>query len=179
MKKKEFDHVALSKDTPEKEIEKHGAECDKCNHCCRVDAGVVLQEDIQRIADYLRIPVEDFKKEFLVEHEKFNTKLYKLKQLKQDNKPYGPCVFLKEEQGCIIHEVKPKHCKLCSTKSKHGEQLSVWFALNYLVNENDPESVRQWASYLKTHPTIPGGELHELVPNKEKLKKILSYEELK
>lgn len=179
MKKKEFDHIALSKETPEKVVEKLGKECDKCNHCCKMDAGLVLEEDLQRIADYLRIPIEDFKNEFLVEHDRFNTKLWKLKQLKEKNKPYGPCVFLKEDIGCMIHEAKPKHCKLCSTKSNHGEQLAVWFALNYLVNKDDPESIRQWASYLKTHPTIPGGELQDLVPDKNKLKKILSYEELR
>ena len=177
--KKDFDDLTFTIDTPEEVIEQHGLECDKCNQCCKVDAGIVLQEDLQRIADYLQIPVEELKNEFLVEHEKFNTKVWKLKQLKEKDKPYGPCVFLKEDKGCVIHEVKPKHCKLCSTKSKHGEKLSIWFALNYLVNADDPESIRQSASYLKTHPTIPGGELQELVEDPEKLKKILSYEYLK
>jgi len=52
--------------------------------------------------------------------------------------------------------------------------------LNYLVNKNDPESIRQYAAYLKSGgKTIPGGKLEELIPDKEKLKKILNFEQLK
>jgi hypothetical protein len=48
-----------------------------------------------------------------------------------------------------------------------------------LVNPTDPESVRQWASYLKAHPTIPGGELRDLVKDEKLLKDILSYQKFK
>lgn len=51
--------------------------------------------------------------------------------------------------------------------------------LNHQVNVNDPESIRQYAIYLKTHTTIPGGELEELVPDKERLRKILDFTILK
>jgi len=51
--------------------------------------------------------------------------------------------------------------------------------LNYIVNSSDPEAIRLWAEYLKTHPTIPGGDLEELVPDKERLKKILNFEILR
>ncbi len=61
----------------------------------------------------------------------------------------------------------------------YGEQLSLWFMLNHFVNENDPESVRQFATYLKSGgKTLEGAELENLVPNKRKLKKILSFEML-
>ena len=92
--------------------------------------------------------------------------------------PYGECVFHDKKQGCTIHEVKPLHCKVGSCND-HGEAIHLWFTINYFVNKNDPESVRQWATYLKTHPTIPGGELEDLVPDKEMLSKILSYEILR
>jgi hypothetical protein len=48
--------------------------------------------------------------------------------------------------------------------------------LNHFVKPDDPESVRQWSVYLKTQPTIGGGELKDLVKDKERLAKILSYE---
>lgn len=52
--------------------------------------------------------------------------------------------------------------------------------LNYLVNKDDPESIRQYSTYLKSGgKTIEGGKLEELVPDKEKLKKILSFEQLR
>jgi len=52
--------------------------------------------------------------------------------------------------------------------------------LNYFVNEDDPQSIREWKVYLDSGgKNIPGGTLQELVPNKEALKKILNYEVLK
>ena len=174
-----YDNLSITKLTPLDNILKHGEECDKCGHCCKHDSGIVLQEEITRIADFMGMPRDDFEKEFLVEHEKFNTKCFKIKQIKENNKAYGKCIFYKDEVGCIIHDEKPLHCKVGSTKSEHGEQLLTWFTLNYFVNPEDPESIRQWASYLKSHPTIPGGQLHELIPDEERLKKILNYEEMK
>ena len=82
----------------------------------------------------------------------------------------------------ILDNCFRKLCNLCGgkaaippppPKSKFGEQLSIWFVLNHLLDPHDPEAIRQWASYLKTHPTIPGGELHQLVSDKQKLHKIL------
>jgi hypothetical protein len=52
--------------------------------------------------------------------------------------------------------------------------------VNNVVDANDAESVRQYAQYIKSGgKTIPGAELGNLVPDKEKLRKILSYEILK
>jgi len=124
----------------------------------------------------MRLPRDEFIKNYLDPHERFNTKCWKLKQIKEDNKPYGRCILL-DETGCSVHEIKPKYCRLLSTVSRHGQQLAVWFALNYFVNPDDPESIRQWAQYTKTHPTIPGGKLHELVQDRERLQRILNYEE--
>ncbi len=168
----------ITKKTPETRIAELGMECTGCGHCCKIDSGILFDEDVTQVADYLGIPRDEFIKEYLEEHERFHTKCWKLKQIKEDKKPYGRCVLLGTDNKCTVHEIKPKYCKLLSTVSRHGQQLSVWFALHYFVNPNDPESIRQWAAYLRTHPTIPGGQLHELVPDKERLQRILSYQEL-
>lgn len=165
----------ITKDTPLAVIERIGAECKRCNSCCKYDSGIVLAGDIPRIAKHLKLTEDKFKEEYLVEHEKFNTKCHKLKQVKEKGKLYGQCIFL-DQKGCKVHAVKPLHCKVCSPRSYLGEALSHWFTLNYLVNPADSESIRQWASFLKENITIQGGRLHELVPDKEKLKKILNYE---
>ena len=52
--------------------------------------------------------------------------------------------------------------------------------LNYFVNKNDPESIRQFAAYLKSGgKTLPGGRLEDFIPDKKKLKKILNYDILR
>ena len=81
--------------------------------------------------------------------------------------------------GCKIHKVKPLQCRIGNC-GEHGEELSIWFMLNYLVNTKDPESIRQYNIYLQSGgKTIPGGNLEELIPDKEELKKILNFEQLK
>ncbi len=176
--KEHIQSLSITKHTPETRIAELGKECTGCGHCCKIDSGLLFEEDVTRIADHIGIPRDEFIKEYLEEHERFHTTCWKLKQIKEDNKPYGRCVLLGEDNKCTVHEAKPKYCKLLSTVSKHGQQLSVWFALNHFVNPNDPESIRQWAAYLRTHPTIPGGQLHELVPDESRLQRILSYKEL-
>ncbi len=176
---KELPNVEISTKTPLKDILDLTVDCRGCTHCCKYDSGYLVEDDAKKIAKFLKIKEKKFKKEFLQEGEKFNTKLMKPKLIKKDEKsPYGECVFLDEKQGCSIHNVKPLHCKVGNC-DKHGEAIHLWFTLNYFVNKNDPESVRQWATYLKTHPTIPGGRLEELVPDKKLLNKILNYRMLK
>jgi len=168
----------LNKNTPLKEVLELGNPC-KCNACtvgCRHGSGFLVNEDIPRIAKFMRISEEVLKKEFLEEVEKFNTKKYRPKILRKD-KPYGKCIFFDEEIGCKVHEAKPLECKIAMGCKDYGEQLSLWFMLNNFVNKDDAESIRQYASYLKTGgKTLKGSELKDLVPDKEKLKKILNYE---
>ncbi len=171
--KENISSVSISKDTSEDVVAEYGKECTRCNYCCTVDSGILFEDDITRIADWMHLPRDEFVKGYLEPHERFNTKCWKLKQIRADNHPYGRCILL-NEKGCSVHEVKPRYCRLLSTKSKQGQQLAIWFALNYFVNPDDPESIRQWARYLQTHPTIPGGQLHELVPDEEK--SMLKYE---
>ncbi len=83
-----------------------------------------------------------------------------------------------KKEGCMVHEVKPLFCKVGNCH-EHGESLNQWFMLNHLVNENDPESIRQWAVYLKQNDVIPGGSLQELVPDKNKRNRILQFKILK
>ena len=52
--------------------------------------------------------------------------------------------------------------------------------VNHVDDSNDAESIRQYSQYIKSGgKVIPGAELGNLVPDKEKLKKILAYEILK
>ena len=170
--------VSLKKNTPLKEILEFGHPC-KCNACsvgCRHGSGSLADEDIPKIAMFLGISEEELKKEFLEEIEKFNTKKYRPKILRK-GKPYGKCIFYDEKIGCKIHEVKPLECKVSMGCKDYGEQISLWFMLNHFVDANDAESVRQFASYLKSGgKTLEGGKLEEIVHDKEKLRKILSFE---
>ena len=173
-----MEKINLTKNTPVEEVLKlsNPCKCESCTVGCRHGSGFLVKEDIPRIAKFMGITEEVLKKDFLEEVEKFNTKKYRPKILRKD-KPYGKCIFFDDEIGCKVHEVKPLECKISMGCKDFGENLSLWFMLNHFVNKDDAESVRQYASYLKTGgKTLRGAELKDLVPDKEKLKKILSLE---
>lgn len=151
-----------------------GKTCDNCRHGCRMSSGCLSSEDIPRIAKFLEMTEDELKEQYLEPVTKFNTTLYRPKIIRQEGKPYGKCIFFDEERSCTIHAAKPKECKV-SNCNHEGEALSLWFTLNHFVNACDPQSVREYAAYLESGgKTLPGGALHELVKDKETLKKMLS-----
>jgi len=168
--------TTLTKDTPLRILRDLGKDCKKCGHCCSHGTGMLIPEDIPRIARLLGISEDELKERCLEEVEMFNTKAWKPRTAK---KPFGKCVFLAKSNECSIHVAKPFQCVIMNCRHD-AEQAVQWFYLNYLVNPGDPESVRQWASYLKHKEwVIEGGNLQELVPDEERLKKILSYDIVK
>lgn len=155
-----------------------GKECQKCNEACQQGSGCFTHDQIEEVANFLDISEEELKDNFLETVTKFNTTLYRPKIERKENKPYGKCIFWDEQEKCKIHEVKPLECKIATHKDI-GEELSVWFMLNYFVDKHDPESIRQWAQYIESGgKIIPGGSLKELVKDEKRLKKILNYEKL-
>lgn len=177
MEKENIAMVYITKKTSLKKVLELGYECKIDGKCCEFGGGFIIKDDLPRISSFLGVTENQFKAKYVEPIVRFNTRGFKLKA-KKTNKQYGPCVFLGDNKQCTIHKVKPLHCKI-GTCSEHGEQISHWFTLNYYVNTDDPESLRQWAVFLKTHETIPGGELEELVPDEKRLKDILDYKILK
>jgi len=168
----------LNKNTSTDDVLKltNPCKCDSCSVGCMHGSGFLVDEDISKIAKFMSITEDVLKKEFLETLEKFNTKKYRPKIIRKD-KPYGKCVFFDKEIGCKIHEVKPLECKISMGCKDYGENLSLWFMLNHFVNKDDAESIRQFASYLKSGgKTLEGAKLEDLVPDKEKLRKILNLE---
>lgn len=168
----------IKKTTPLRKILELGKACKRCGHCCIYGTGFLTKGDIERIAWFLKISKKELIKNCLEPVTKFNKTLYRPLAIK-NKKAYGTCIFFNTDLGCTIHPVKPLQCKI-STCDEYGEDISVWFTLNYFVNPRDPESIRQWALYLLSGgKNIQGGALRELVPNASILRKILRYEILK
>ena len=103
----------ITKNTPLKEVLKLAApcRCNACSHGCRFGSGSLADDDAEKIAKFLDITEEELKKGFLEEVELFNKKISRPKLIREDNKPYGRCVFYDDENGCTVHEVKPLECK--------------------------------------------------------------------
>ena len=172
----------ITKQTPLKKVLKMAApcRCSACSHGCRYGSGFLAEGDDKSIAKFLKVSEEELKRDFLEEKEMFNKKMLRPKLLKEAGKAYGQCVFYSGDKGCTIHKVKPLECRTSISCKDYGEDLSVWFTLNHMIDANDPESIRQYSQYVKSKGRlIRGALLEDIVPDKEKLKKILSYELLK
>ena len=163
----------ITKTTQLKEILKIGEDCSKCGNCCSHGTGFLSGDDLKNIAGMLNMSEEEVKQEYLEEVEHFNKILLRPKT---QSKPYGRCIFLKDNL-CKIHEVKPLQCKIGNCGS---DELSAWFLLNCVLDVDDPEAIRQYKIYLESGgKEISGGRLQELVPDKDELKKIISFQKLK
>jgi Fe-S-cluster containining protein len=166
--------MLISAKTPKEAVLKLGeTKCKGCVHCCRYGSGALVESEAKKIAKFLRLTEEELKQKFLEEFEKFNTKRFRPKLLREKGKPYGKCIFLNEAVGCTIQEVKPLNCRIGSC-NQHSSDLQKWFDFRYFLNTNNPESVRQYALWLEFNEPLPGAKLEELVA-KDKLKKMLNY----
>ena len=172
----------ITKNTPLKEVLKLAAPCRcvACSRGCNFGSGALAGDDVENISEFLKISEEQLKKGFLEEHELFSRKILKPKLMRENNKPYGRCVFFDDKKGCTIHEVKPLECKTSIQCKGYGEELSVWFMVNHVIDVNDAESIRQYSQYIKSGgKIIPGAELKNLIKDDERLNKILDYTILK
>jgi Fe-S-cluster containining protein len=168
----------ITKKTSLKKALELGKKCKKCGHCCSHGSGALVGDDLKKIAKLLKSTEAELKKTCLQEVERFNTKRLRPVTIKK-GKPYGRCIFFNDKKGCVIHTVKPLECKIGNC-SEHGEDLSLWFMLNYFIDANDPESVRQFAAYLKSGgKTLKGSKLKDIIPDKKKLNQILKYKILR
>ncbi|MFH1506497.1 MAG: YkgJ family cysteine cluster protein [archaeon] len=170
--------MTLTQQTPRQQVLKLGSDCKRCGHCCSFGSAFVLPEEIESIAKHLKISPEKFKEKYLDKAERFNTKLYRFKTKKKKDKPYGPCIFLKFNKTCKIHDAKPLFCRIGTCK-EHGGEAIQWYDLNHNVNTEDPQSIREWAIFVNQKDPIPGGKLEDLIPDKKTLKKILEYDDLR
>ncbi len=166
--------MKIKKDTPKEAILKLGSECERCGHCCSYGGCFVLEHEIDDIAKALDKTEQEIIDSYLIETELFNRKLYKTKIRAKKDRPYGKCIFLAKDE-CSIHERKPLHCRIGNC-GEYGGDVMEWYYLNYVVDDSDPESIRQWALRLEHKPTIEGGHVRDLVKDHKELGKYLTYE---
>ncbi len=172
----------IKKDTPLKEVLRLAApcRCDECRTGCRFGSGILADGDLENISRFLKISQEELKQAFLEEIEQFNKKMLRPKLIRNKSLPHGKCTFYDEKKGCTIHDVKPLQCKTSISCRDYGEELAAWFLVNKIIDASDAESVRQYAQYLRSGGMkIEGAALEEIILDKSRLRKILSYEILK
>ena len=75
-------------------------DCLECANCCKTTPALISNEDINRIANHLRISTKDFIAKYVTKDSDGDTILKKT-----------PCIFLNTDNTCSIYEVRPFACK--------------------------------------------------------------------
>ena len=76
-------------------------DCSKCRNCCKLYAGCIPAEDLEKDADALNMTQEEFIKKFLIPAD--SDGMYQTLHM--------PCDFLQENGDCILGECKPENCQ--------------------------------------------------------------------
>ena len=89
-----------------------------CFKCC-TKPGIVHfdREDIRKAADFLKTSPAEFKKTYLIRDEG--------KWVLEVGEEGEPCIFL-TDQGCCIHEGKPKQCSSYPFWRENMESRPMW-----------------------------------------------------
>ena len=156
------------------EIKKFTKDCN-CNHCrngCLFGSGSMTEEDITNMSELLKINEEKLKEKYLEEVEKYHTKRYRPKIIR-NGKPYGKCIFYDEKIGCKVHKAKPLECSIAMGCTEEGPSLIEWFHAHYFLDLKNEDSIRSWNQMVKIKGTIPGATIEELIPDKKTRKLIL------
>ncbi len=173
--------MLISKQTPKEEVLKISEKTKQNFEHCKFSSGYVLEEEIKEIAEFLKLDEQELREKCLDSTERFGKKIFRIKQdkktLKLDKEevelPHGKCIFYDERFGCLLNEKRPLFCKL-SNHPLLAKDLIEWFDLNFIIDSEDPTTLREWQVYLDINKdVIPGGKLEEVVP-KEKLNKIIN-----
>lgn len=131
-----------------KEVLKNQQPCELCGKCCEYGSGFLIDEDLKRIAEFLKITEEELENKYLETILIYNKEMLRPKF----KKPYGKCIFLKKKE-CSIHKAKPLHCKV-ACRGEKGEQNDQWFKINYIVDKNDKIAINEWKEFEKRNKVI-------------------------
>ena len=81
-------------------------QCKRCGICCKWEGPVrVSEQEIEAIANFLNIPVQ----EFIQNHTVLTPDRKSLSLMEKND---GSCVYYDDEaKGCVLQSVKPQQCK--------------------------------------------------------------------
>jgi uncharacterized protein len=93
--------------------------CTQCGKCCTGAPGIawVSLDEIQNIAEYLKIPINDFVRGYL-------RKIEGRWALLEDFENFD-CIFLKDKK-CSVYPVRPSQCRTFPWWQKNLESKEAW-----------------------------------------------------
>lgn len=93
-------------------------DCTKCGNCCRNFVTAVEPSEMEKIADYLNMPVSELKESYI------------RSQDGGDVFP-APCPMLQKDGKCRIYEVRPEECSGFPYTDRPNRIASLWGVLEF------------------------------------------------
>jgi len=113
-------------------------DCLACANCCKTTPALLTEDDIKRIAKFLKISIGIFKRKYVLEDVNGDLSFKKI-----------PCVFLEKDNKCKVYEVRPEACKdyphtsapgFLNRKRLHKENISICPAVFHILDRMEQKS---------------------------------------
>jgi Fe-S-cluster containining protein len=157
----------------------HPCRCDACENSCNFGSGAFSDGEVEKLAAFLGISEKETREKYLEEIERFGTTRLKPKLERKEGMPYGKCTFYDKGAGCKIHEVKPLECKISMGCKDYGHDLIAWYHITHFLDTKNPESLRQFKTYLESGGKTVKGAEHKDIFDEKTLKQMESFEDIK
>lgn len=100
-------------------------DCGSCKNACEYSPGWFLPEEIEKVAQFLNMPLEKVFKEYFAvnwfcgDGENIKETVFVIAPVLVDEPagqeypgdPRGECIFYTEDERCMIHDVRPFECR--------------------------------------------------------------------
>ena len=131
--------------------------CVKCGMCCMARPCIPTPHELEKIADFLQLDLDDCIKQYFVidklggEEQSF---LFPAKETQKDitgtfvpwRRTYdrGNCIFFTEEDGCKIYEVRPKMARESECWNETDSKDLQMKAIEEWANLETPNKFQRW-----------------------------------
>lgn len=102
---------------PRDQFSRTVCDCDKCRKPCRSVPGMLAPQDLERIADYLDLPIHAALPLFraspgakVAKLTAIGPQIFRIRTIVPASDKDGTCVFLRDDGRCDIHLVAPFGC---------------------------------------------------------------------
>ena len=111
---------------------KDGFPCEMCGRCCRQPSIIILPEEVDRIADAAKIPLNEFVSRYIK-----RTSDGRLLFAKTD-----PCAFLNKDNRCRIWKDRPEVCR------DFPYAVSMFMSRVYIALTDDKADISELIGYM-------------------------------
>jgi Fe-S-cluster containining protein len=131
-------------------FERTVCDCALCSGCCKQQPGFLIPSDVEAIAKFMDLPVEEFARTYLRKSpgalvgDRSTGQTWRIGTIVSAPDPTGRCVFLDSHDRCLIHPVAPFGCSMYDSHMDPftANARTVW-SLRLVASDADYQRLRE------------------------------------